>query len=105
MGKVIWRWEYGVYVPFCPYCDEPAYDKDRCVFCGREYEYTEGEYKPTEVLYKGYTAFQSTNNHITIYKNGETISHISCDSKMTESELLKMIEDRMHGGGKINEAI
>lgn len=27
MKEIVWRCEYGVYVPFCPYCDEPAYER------------------------------------------------------------------------------
>ena len=24
--------------PICPICEEPAYEKDRCVFCGQRFE-------------------------------------------------------------------
>ena len=61
---VIWKWDYGVYVPFCPYCGEPAYEKDRCFSCGKPYEWTDGEIEPTTVSRGEYTAIQATNNHI-----------------------------------------
>ena len=28
---------------FCPYCNEFAYEKDHCVFCGKKYKLTDGE--------------------------------------------------------------
>lgn len=35
--EVQWYNEFGVLAPFCPYCNEPAYDTHRCAFCGRKY--------------------------------------------------------------------
>ena len=32
-----WREEYGTVYPFCPACDEFAYDLNRCVFCGQPF--------------------------------------------------------------------
>ncbi len=90
--KVKWKWDYGVYVPFCPYCDEPAYEKEGCVFCKKPYQWVEGEYKPTEVTQGEYTVVQATNNHISIYKNGEFVFHASCTKKKTEEELLGFIK-------------
>lgn len=40
-----------------------------------------------------YMVMQSTNNHISIYKNGDMISHISCNKKLTEQELKDMIPE------------
>ena len=34
---VNWRHEYGSVFPFCPACDEFAYDQRRCVFCGQPF--------------------------------------------------------------------
>ena len=93
MKKVKWRWDMGVYVPFCPYCDELAYEEDHCVFCGKKYKWVEGEYKPTVVVGQdGYTAVQSTNNHIIVYKDDQMVMHSSCDVKKTEDELREHIE-------------
>lgn len=40
MERVKWIREYeGRYYPSCPYCNEPAYEDNICVFCGREYTY------------------------------------------------------------------
>lgn len=93
MKKVNWRWEYGVYVPFCPYCDEVAYEKDRCVFCGKDYEWVEGEYDETIVNMGEYTAVQCTNNHIHIYKGNKMVLHSSCTEKKTEDDLREMLAD------------
>lgn len=94
MKIVNWKWDYGVYVPFCPYCDEPAYEKERCVFCGKEYGWVEGEHKPTVVEEGDYTIVQSTNNHISIYEKGELVSHISCTEKCTEEELRELASEQ-----------
>ena len=90
--EVIWKWEYGVYVPFCPYCGEPAYERDICFDCCKEYKWVEGKYKPTEVHKGNYTAVQSTNNHVMIHCDGRMVMHSQCNKKKTEAELLKMID-------------
>ena len=92
MKKVKWRWDWGVYVPLCPHCDEPAYEKDHCVFCGKPYKWVEGKYKDTIVEQGEYTVIQATNNHISVYKNGKFVMHINCHKKMTEKELLEQIK-------------
>ena len=90
---VEWRWDYGVYLSFCPYCDSPTYDeKERCPFCGKEYEWTEPKYKDTQVQVGEFTVIQATNNHISIYKNGQWVCHMSCTKKMTEEELKGMVQ-------------
>lgn len=92
MKKIKYRWDMGVYVAFCPYCDELVYEKDRCVFCGKPYEYVEGKHKPTIVEEDEYTIVQATNNHIQIYKDGRMVMHMSCRKKKTEDELRSTIE-------------
>ena len=94
---VIWKWDYGVYVPFCPYCDEPAYEKDRCFSCGKSYEWTDGEIEPTTVSCGEHTAIQATNNHISVLKKGALVSHICCNRKLTEEELTEVLF-RIAGG-------
>ena len=91
MKKVKWRWDWGVYVPFCPYCDEPAYEKDHCVFCNKPYEWVEGKHKATIVNVGEYTVVQCTNNHIHIYKDEHMVMHASCTKKKTEDELREMV--------------
>ena len=91
MKKVKWKWDMGVYVPLCPYCNEPAYEEDHCVFCGKKYEWVEGKHKPTVVEHNGYTIIQCTNNHIQIYKDGRIVMHASCTKKMTEEELKQQV--------------
>lgn len=102
MKKVNWTWYLGVYVPLCPYCNEPAYEKKKCVFCGKKFEWVEGEIKPTVIEHEGYTIIQETNNHIQIYKDNHLVMHASCTKKMTEEELKKEVEflRNMRGGKK-----
>lgn len=90
--KVNWRWDYGVYMPFCPYCDEVASYKDKCAFCGKEYEWTEPKHKPTVVQVGEYTVTQATNNHISITRNDKMVYHAQCTKKKTEEELKKEVD-------------
>ena len=87
MKKVDWRWDWGCYVPFCPYCDELAYNKNSCVFCGKKYKWVEPKYKPTVLQVGEYTVTQATNNHISITKNGKMLFHAQCQKKCTNEEL------------------
>lgn len=89
--KINWRWDYGVYVPFCPYCDEPAYEQDHCVFCNKPYEWVEGEHKDTIVKVGEYTVVQTPSNAIYISKNEKIVLHASCTKKKTEDELKAMV--------------
>lgn len=91
MKKVKWRWDYDVYVPLCPYCNEPAYEKDHCIFCNKEYEWGDDKYKETIVNVGEYTVVQFTNNHIHVYKGERMVRHASCTKKMTEEELKEMV--------------
>lgn len=90
--KVVWKWEYGVYLAFCPYCGEPAYEKDGCCFCHKPYIWVEGDHQPIKITQGEYTIVQSTNNHIMLYKNGSVIMHGACYKKLSEEELLAEIE-------------
>lgn len=92
LKKVEWKWDWGVYVPLCPYCSELAYEEDHCIFCGKRYKWVDGEYKPAVVEHEGYKAVQASNNHVTIYKDGQMIMHSSCKVKKTEDELKADIE-------------
>lgn len=92
MKKVNWRWDLGVYVPFCPHCDEPAYEKKKCVFCGKKYKWAKPEIKSAEYTFGDYTVVQAMNNHITVYKDGRMALHSSCKVKMTKEELKEQVE-------------
>jgi len=92
MKNVIWKWRNGSYVPFCPYCGEPAHNQDECIFCGRTYNYILNAIIPVEVTADEYTAIQTTNNHIFIYKDAEIICHMQCYDWKTENELIELIE-------------
>lgn len=91
--KIIWRWDWEVYMPFCPYCNEPAYEKDKCVFCGKPYEWVEPKYKDTIIEQGEYTIIQATNNHISIYKNGEFVFHAQYTKKLTEEKLIEYLNN------------
>ena len=91
MRKVKWKWDHGIFVPFCPYCKEPAYDKHQCKFCGRKYEWVEGKQQPTVVEHDGYTIIQCLNNHIQVYKNGSLAMHINCTQKMSVEQLKTIV--------------
>lgn len=88
MKKVKWRWDWGVYVPFCPYCDELAYEKDHCVFCMKEYKWVDKS-KERIVTVDDYTIVQASNNHIHICKGERIVMHISCTKKMSKRKLRK----------------
>lgn len=92
MKKVKWTREWGISVPLCPYCNEFAYEKDHCTFCGKKYEWVEVKHKPTVVNHNGYTIIQSTNNHIQIYKDGRIVMHASCTKKMSTEELKDQVK-------------
>lgn len=86
MEKVKWRWDYGVYVPFCPYCNEPAYEKHYCVFCEKEYEWVDKS-KDRVVTVDDYTIVQASNNHIQVYKGDILVLHASCTKKQSKRKL------------------
>lgn len=89
--NIVWRWDWGCYVPFCPYCDEAAYEEDKCSFCGKPYKWVEGKHKPTKVIVGEYTVVQNPSNHIHIYKGDKWVFHASCTKKKTEDELKEMV--------------
>ena len=86
MEKVKWRWDYGVYVPLCPYCNEPAYEKYFCVFCEKEYEWVDKS-KDRVVTVGDYTIVQTSNNHIQVYKGERMIMHVPCTKRMSKRKL------------------
>lgn len=92
--KVIWESEFDpdTKYPFCPYCREPAYEQDHCVFCGKPYEWVEGDGETTIVEVGEYTIVQASNHHIQLVKNGNIVMHAQCTKRLTEEELKKEIE-------------
>ena len=88
MKKVKWRWDYGCYVPLCPYCNDYAYEKDHCVFCKKEYKWVDKS-KTRTVTVGEYTIVQASNNHIHVYKGERMVLHISCTKKKSKRELKK----------------
>ena len=95
-GKVIYITEYGLTLPYCPFCNEPAYDDEYCVFCGAEFikptkeemdevKKANHEYK---VIYKNVVLIQ-VGCSVYQYKDNKLISHWSLAKPFTEEELLK----------------
>ncbi len=91
MKKVKWRWDYGCYVPLCPYCNDYAYEKDHCVFCKKEYKWVDKS-KTRTVTVGEYTIVQTSNNHIHVYKGERMVLHISCTEKKSKWELKKFAD-------------
>lgn len=86
MKKVKWRWDWGCYVPLCPYCNELAYYKDFCHFCNKPYKWVDKS-KDRKVTVGEYTVVQASNNHITICKGDERVMHLSCTKKLSKRKL------------------
>ena len=88
MKKVKWRWDYGCYVPFCPYCNEYAYEKDHCMFCKKEYKWVDKS-KARAVRVGEYTVVQTSSNNIYVCKGKRLVEHIFCAEKKSKRELKK----------------
>lgn len=104
MKRVKWRWDMGCYVPLCPYCNELAYEKDHCVFCGKEYEWVDKS-KDRIVTVGEYTVVQASNNHISITKDDRMVYHASCTKKLSEEELKEHVKyyEELIGKGATDE--
>lgn len=93
MRKVEWLEECdGGKYPFCPYCNEFAYEKDHCVFCGKKYKWVEKGRKARMVTVGEYTVVQASNNHITITKGDRMVYHASCTKRMSKRKLRKHVD-------------
>ena len=94
MKKVIWRYEFDKKekYPFCPYCGEFAYNEEKCVFCGKPYEWEEDQTETVLVEFEGYRIVQTINHHIHLYKDGKLVMHIPHTKRMTAEELKKEVE-------------
>ena len=91
MKKVKWRWDWECYVPLCPYCNELAYENDHCVFCKKEYKWV-NKSKDRVVIVGEYTVVQTSNNHISITKDGRMVFHASCTKRKSKRNLKKMVQ-------------
>ena len=92
--KIVWESEFdpNTKYPFCPYCREFAYEQDHCVFCGKPYEWVEGEGESSVVTVGEYTIVQTTNHHVHLVKDRKIVMHAQCAKSLTEEELKKEIE-------------
>ncbi len=95
MKKVKWRWDMGCYIAFCPYCGEPAYLEDRCEFCGKEYKWREGRYRPREVVVGKYTVVQTSGNSIYITNNevNRLVYHATCTKRLPKRKLKGVVQN------------
>lgn len=92
MKKVKWKYDWGEYMPFCPHCDELAYEYNVCVFCKKPYQWVEPKVKPTIVEKDGIKVIQTTGKGIYICDNDLPAMHMSCTKKKTEEELLALVD-------------
>lgn len=94
MKKVNWLIEGdGGKFPFCPYCNEFAYEQDHCVFCGKKYKWRESWWrKERSVIVGEYTVVQTTNNHIGITKGGRMVYHAQCTKRLSKRQLKKHVD-------------
>lgn len=86
MKKVKWCWDWDAYVPLCPYCDEPAYEKDHCVFCKGKYKWVDKS-KDRKVIVGEYTIVQASNKHIHVYRGDRMVLHASCTKRLSKRKL------------------
>ena len=100
--KVKWTWDWGCYMPLCPYCNEYAYEKDYCVFCEKEYEWV-NKSKERIVSVGDYTIVQASNNHIQIYKGDRAVMHIPCTNKLSRRKLKEYFCKNFREKGADNE--
>ena len=90
--EVVWHSEYGEGLyPFCPYCDEFAYEEDHCVFCKKPYKWVESPIKDTIVKVGNLTAVQTSGNDIYISTEKGMVAHMSCTKRLTEEELKEIV--------------
>ncbi|MGN1337370.1 MAG: hypothetical protein ACI4WW_02730 [Candidatus Coprovivens sp.] len=95
-GKIVYEYEWGMFIPVCPFCKESVYEKDHCVFCKAKLEQpTEEEQEEVKkanheytVTYKNITLNQVANA-VYEYRDNVLVSHWSLARPFTEEELLK----------------
>ena len=94
-GKIEYSYEYGMFIPVCPFCKELAYEEQQCVFCGADFEQPTKEEQ--EEIKKANHEFIVTYKNVTLqqiadavyqYKDNILISHWSLARPYTEEELL-----------------
>lgn len=93
--EVKWCYDWGVLIPFCPYCDEPAYEKDKCVFCGKEYITTPKPIPDLEVYGDRFYAVMPSKTSIYIFEQvtGALVCHESVSGKWDKEKLEKHLKE------------
>lgn len=96
--KVAWEKGYdGDEYPICPKCGELAYFFDKCCFCGQVFDEDDEKLQafnnPVMVEKDGYTATQTSNNHIHVADSkGRLVYHAQCTEKKSRKELYGVID-------------
>lgn len=87
-------------VPICPVCKEPAYETDKCVFCGQKFNpdsFGKGNLPPEPISYtskNGYTGVLYGRHSFAIHdKNGKEVFHMGARSFDTYEEMVKEVDN------------
>ena len=93
IGKAVIVEDYGIFIPTCPFCHEPLYEKKRCVFCGATIEEDETiENKLHELnndLVSTYEniVVEQTCNALYVYEDKKMVMHCTIEKPKTQDEL------------------
>lgn len=91
---VNWYHDWGVLVPHCPSCDELAYGKERCVFCGQPYLMTPKPIPKLEVYGDTLYAVMPSKTSIYVFEQvtGALVCHQSVEGEWDKEKLKKHLE-------------
>lgn len=90
---------YGIVLPWCPFCNEPAYESTHCVFCGAEFEKLTKEEKEEQKLLNneltvtyGNVLVHQVSNSVWVFRDNALLCHVSLAHPYTEDELIELAE-------------
>lgn len=93
--EVVWYEDYGIMLPWCPSCHEPAYEEDKCVFCGQPFIWVDKPkgYEDTIIEVGEWVIIQINGSWgVYVEHNGIEVSHACCSRKLTDDELMEMLK-------------
>ena len=96
--EIVYYWEYGMLMGFCPNCNDIPYDKEVCQLCGQKLIWKEKpkKYQDTVVKKDDYVITQVYGSwSVYVEKNGVLLSISQCTKKFTKKELLKFARERI----------
>lgn len=101
--EVVWRYEYGMLLPFCPVCGGPAYEEESCVFCGQKFLWVETEEVKKQAEKQKELIVDYEDIHVEqvigswgIYVSRKIgagykmLAHLSCSREFTRDELINL---------------